>query len=1346
MTEESEDFPSCYKINASKNKRGFYVDGLIQGTFVTWKVDTGAKNTFITEDIFNEIPPENRPVLEPARKKFVTASGQDLYVLGTAHMTLNFDDFETDLRVFVGRVSQNLLGADFYSYFRCNWDHENGGLFVKVPGNNACLRRTNWIIASQDISVPPGHEVVIQTEFTYPENSEGIPVVLSEFLHKHKLLVARTLLNARTFNGYLRLFNLGRAKVTVKHNARIAIFSPVIKVSNSERLNSEEVYLVEEKNPKELPAHLIPVYEKGRIYLSDQEASLFKKFLQKRVATFADPNGRLGQTTLGEHHIVLNDERPFKEASRNMPLFKRDILNNEIQKLEDLGIIEKSHSPWSSQLVLVQKKDKTWRVCVDYRRLNSRTIKDAYPIPRIDDNLDALVGSMWFTSLDLNMAYHQVPMSERDKEKTAFATPRGGLYQYSVMPFGLCNAPATFQRIIEKALCGLQWNIAVLYLDDIIVFGKSFQEHLENLNQVCDRLDSANLKLKPSKCFFFRQEVEFLGHVVSRYGVHTDPKKIEAIRNIRIPKNVTDLRRFLGIMSYYRKFVKGFAETAKCLHALTKKNGVWNWTPECDHAFHELRDKLIHSPILGYPDVDGGPFVLDTDASNDAIGCVLSQIQNGEEKVMQYASRTLNSHEKNYCVTRKEMLAVVFFIKHFKHYLLGREFILRTDHGSLTWLHRFRDPDGQVCRWLQQLSAFDFKIIHRPGKRHSNADALSRLPSNYANDSEEVCRQCNRRLSDIYDGKQQSHIHELRKDISESGICDQENIICNIVNLFSEDHCSEVKSKKKGRTENRPKRAISVEMPVNELSYENIRKAQENDDGIFPILKLLKMGKDKPSYQDISHLHPECKFWHARWELLRIHNDVLCILWTEKDENRLRICTPNRLREDVMWYLHDAPTSGHMGIYRTQQRASFSSYYWPGMRQTVRDYVKSCEVCEERKNPGRKRRHYMETYTVGGRFERVAADIAGPFPKTANDNVYILVISDYFSKFAEIFPIPNMEAKTIANVFFRGWIKRYGCPYEFHSDQGVQFESLVFKHLCSMFDIAKTRTTAFHPRSDGMVERLNRTIKDMLSKYINVKQTDWDDYIDCVVMAYNSSVHETTGITPFRMMFGSEMTIPVDLQTESLEIGKGEKISETKYVKNLCKNLELVHKFARERTSGAVCRQKRHYDKTAVRKTYNEGDIVRRFQPKQIVGTKLKLARNWTGPWIITKKLSDVLFEIKHSRKSNPVIVHADNIKSFQIRKTAELKLKHLLKFKEMPSKTVNTPELDPSSNSKDAAETPRVGKANAPKTNPKLCIPIQDPPRTDQPRDQQTVGMPKKTMRGRVIRKPKRYYEDCIM
>ena len=271
-------------------------------------------------------------------------------------------------------------------------------------------------------------------------------------------------------------------------------------------------------------------------------------------------------------------------------------------------MIEKSTSPWSSQLVLVQKKDKTWRVCVDYRKLNSRTIKDAYPICRIDDNLDALSGSVWFTSLDLNMAYHQVPMEKEDKEKTAFATPRGGLYQYTVMSFGLCNAPATFQRIIEKALCGLQWQIAVLYLDDIIVYSSTFDEHLRHLGMVFDRLDEANLKLKAKKCNFFCKEVAFLGYMVSKDGVKTDPAKITAIANFKVPTTVTELRSFLGLASYYRRYVKNFALIAKCLYELTSPGRKWNWTEACEKSFSELKQRLISSPMSGYPSVNGGTY------------------------------------------------------------------------------------------------------------------------------------------------------------------------------------------------------------------------------------------------------------------------------------------------------------------------------------------------------------------------------------------------------------------------------------------------------------------------------------------------------------------------------------------------------------------------------------------------------------------------------------------------------------------------------------------------------------------------------------------------------------------
>ena len=504
-------------------------------------------------------------------------------------------------------------------------------------------------------------------------------------------------------------------------------------------------------------------------------------------------------------------------------------------------------------------------------------------------------------------------------------------------------------------------------------------------------------------------------------------------------------------------------------------------------------------------------------------------------------------------------------------------------------------------------------------------------------------------------------------------------------------------------------------------------------------------GKDcKPTHQWLSHLHSECKFWHARWELLQIHEGVMCIQWIDHAKIRLRICIPGSLREDVMWHLHDAPTSGHMGIRRTLLRAVDSSYYWPGMKQYVRDYFRSCDICEERKNPGRKKRNYMESYVAGGRFERVAADIAGPFQKTANKNVYILVISDYFTKFSEIYPIPNMEAKTIASVFFRGWIKRYGCPYEFHSDQGTQFESQVFQHLCSMFDIVKTRTTPFHPRSDGLVERMNRTIKNMIASYIDIKQTNWDDYIDSIVMAYNSSVHETTGITPYRMVFGTEMTVPVELQTEPVHLSDAEEMTVSEYVRNMRKNLELVHEIARENTAKSVKRQKKHYNKNVALCSYEAGDIVRRYQPKQIVGTKLKLARNWSGPWIITKKFSDVLFEIKHSPKSKAVVVHANNLKKFHVRNTAKAKLERILKQQDPQTIDVQIPALSPPPTSKDAAEalSPPPTSKDAAKaliatdySSPKAKNISHGP---DQSRD--AAATLKRTRLGRLIRRPKRY------
>ena len=300
-----------------------------------------------------------------------------------------------------------------------------------------------------------------------------------------------------------------------------------------------------------------------------------------------------------------------------------------------------------------------------------------------------------------------------------------------MMSFGLCNARATFERLTETVLAGLHWQICLIYLDDVIVSGKSFEDMVKNLGQIFERFQQAGLKLKPRKCSLFARQVEFLGHVISEQGIKTDPKKTECIDKWPTPKNAHDVRAFLGICGYYRKFVYRFSNIAKPLYKLTEKRTPFVWTEECAEAFKVLKEKLVQSPILAHPDFTK-PFILDVHASDKCIGAVLSQETDDGECVIAYGSRTLTQSERRYCVTRKELLALVTFVKFFRHYLYGKKFLVRTDHGSLRWLMNFKNPEGQVARWIEFLSAFHMDIEHRPGRRHGNADGVSRIP----------CRQC----------------------------------------------------------------------------------------------------------------------------------------------------------------------------------------------------------------------------------------------------------------------------------------------------------------------------------------------------------------------------------------------------------------------------------------------------------------------------------------------------------------------------------------------------------------------------------------------------------------------------
>ena len=374
-----------------------------------------------------------------------------------------------------------------------------------------------------------------------------------------------------------------------------------------------------------------------------------------------------------------------------------------------------------------EKKDGSLRFCVDFRQLNAATVKDAHPLPRIDDLLDALHGAKWFSTLDLKSGYWQVPIAEQDKEKTAFRTSSGQLFEFNQVPFGLCNAPATFSRLMDRVLAGLHWETCLFYLDDIIVFSSTWEEHLARLREVFERLRHAKLKLGATKCTFAAKEVSYLGHRVTEEGLLPDPSLLAAIRDIPPPTTATEVCSFLGLAGYYRRYVKGFAAISTPLFVLTRKEALFHWSEDCQAAFDQLKTRLTTSLITAFPDFSQA-FRLYTDASTAGLGAILAQVREGKKRIICCASRALNKAEKSYPATKLECLAIMWAVAKFRPYLMAMPFEVFMDHYALQWLKTMRTGSALLHRWSAALEEYDFTVRHRPGKIQTHVDGLSRLP------------------------------------------------------------------------------------------------------------------------------------------------------------------------------------------------------------------------------------------------------------------------------------------------------------------------------------------------------------------------------------------------------------------------------------------------------------------------------------------------------------------------------------------------------------------------------------------------------------------------------------------
>ena len=853
----------------------------------------------------------------------------------------------------------------------------------------------------------------------------------------------------------------------------------------------------------------------------------------------------LGRTSLVQHDIVLENSTPVKQAPRRMTKEKQEAADAQIEENCKLGLAQKSNSPWASPLVMVRKKDGSLRMCIDYRSLNDRTVKDAYPLPRIQDTLDTLSDSRWYLTLDLASGYWQVELTPEARAKSAFCSCKG-LFEWTVMPFGLCNAPATFDRLMDRVLTGLQWGICLVYLDDVIVLGSTVEQMIDRLGQVFAQLRAAGLKLKPSKCFLFKRKVSYLGHVVSARGVATNPAKVQSIQSWPVPKNVHEVRQFVGLASYYRRYVQGFASIARPLHDLTKKGVQFCWTDECQQAFDELKCHLVNAPILGYP-LGNGQMILDTDASNNGIGAVLSQMQGGEERVLAYASKTLSGPQRNYCTTRKELLAVVNYTSHFHQYLLGRPFIVRMDHSSLRWLVNFKQPKGQLARWLEKLSEFNFKVEHRPGKQHGNADALSWRPCPTScpcqlqgTTGEASCiHQCSPPESLVLVSK------ELSADNSSS---DTEYLS---METTSEDEGSDDV-------------CISIVTPFTGWTSEELRQAQGTDPDIGPIVRWLGENDTKPARCFIGHWSPASKSYCVQWDRLLLKDGILVRKFLSSDarETWKQVILPRVFRDRVLEQLHDTPSGGHFGVDRTLSRVQ-TRFYWHGMRDDITYWCQTCTRYAAKSRSQKAPRAGLGTVRVGGPMERIAADIMGPLQETDRGNQYILVVQDYFTKWVEAYPLVNQQAETVAEAIVSEWATRFGAPYELHSDQGSNFESAVFQEMCKLLGVDKTRTTPMHPQSDGQVERFNATLQKLLSITSDWCHWDWDLMIPTALMAYRATKHTSTGTSPNQMLFGREITEPIDLVV-GLPPGESMPTDAPSYVVELRRRLEKGHEVARE--------------------------------------------------------------------------------------------------------------------------------------------------------------------------------------
>ncbi len=830
-----------------------------------------------------------------------------------------------------------------------------------------------------------------------------------------------------------------------------------------------------------------PEIENLRKRCTEKEFTRLEEIFDRFSDIFCKNKTDIGLARLVEHDIVLRPGAEyFRQAPRRLNTEKKQSADDTIKELLKAGLIRESKSPFASGIVMVKKKDGTYRMCVDFRMLNDITIPDAYPLPRTDDLIEALGSASLFSSLDMGWAFWQVPVPEEKRHATAFATPEG-LYEFNRMPFGLCNAAATFQRLMSKVMKSVQskyGNAVLCYIDDILIATTTVAEHLDRLEEVFTCLQEAGLKLKAAKCQIMQTEVIFLGKQIKDGKVSPTDEGIARVRDWLPPRNKLELSQFLGLVGYYRPFIKALSTISFPLSEMLSKKNPFKWGKVEHTTFEKLKSIMISKPMLELPTEDG-EYILDTDASRIGLGAVLSQ-RNIEadgverERVIAYGSKSLNAAQRNYSAPKLEMLAALTFIERYASYLLGRVFTLRVDNKALIWLISMNLTNNPLaCRWICRLGAFKMKIEHRERSEHMNADALSKTTSLYIDQDNLSDSPRPTHLQFLVGESRKEFEEEMIKISGEIGFRDEAQLRKRQRILRQEDA--------KIDNDNYNQVALIRLNPgfqPKQLAYE-----QDRDLSLKAIKTIIidEIFEPRALTESMSSLTKAEKQWFRRHRQdLYITREGVLMKRLEDPElhtpqngvvTHAQMIPPQKRISEILETCHKI-VGGHAGPYRTKMRI-LRRFDWGGLNRDVEEYVAQCLECQRNKPMRPKPIKSLKPIRTNNPNEMLEVD----FLKMVKDDEgfeYIVMMIDHFTKYCVAYPVKLATSRTAAEAIWNGWISHHGFPKVIHTDQGVQFESALFKSLMAVIGAVKTHGTIYRPQTQGLVERQNQTMVNVI--------------------------------------------------------------------------------------------------------------------------------------------------------------------------------------------------------------------------------------------------------------------------